>query len=32
MEYVRKMLRYAVDNESWGAVGRVLSFIDNEIM
>jgi hypothetical protein len=25
------MLRYAVDNESWGAVGRVLSFIDNEM-
>lgn len=31
MEYIRKMLRYAVDNQSWGGVERVLSFIDNQM-
>lgn len=31
MEYVRKMLRYAVDNESWSGVERALSFIDNQM-
>jgi hypothetical protein len=31
MEYVRKMLRYAVDNESWSGVERALSFIDSEM-
>ena len=31
MEYVRKMLRHAVDNESWSGVERALSFIDSEM-
>jgi hypothetical protein len=31
MEYVRKMLRYAVDNKSWSGVERALSFIDSEM-
>ena len=31
MEYIRKMLRRAVDNQSWGGVERVLSFIDNQM-
>ena len=31
MEYVRKMLRYAVDNESWSGVERALLFIDSEM-
>ena len=31
MEYVRKMLRYAVDNESWSGVERALSFIDSQM-
>ena len=31
MEYLRKMLRYAVDNESWSGVRRALSFIDDEM-
>ena len=31
IEYLRKMLRYAVDNESWSGVERALSFIDNQM-
>ena len=31
IEYLRKMLRYAVDNESWSGVERALSFIDGEM-
>ena len=31
IEYLRKMLRYAVDNESWSGVERALSFIDSEM-
>lgn len=31
MEYLRKMLQYAVDNESWSGVGRALSFIDSQM-
>ena len=31
IEYLRKMLRYAVDNESWSGVERALLFIDNQM-
>ena len=31
IEYLRKMLRYAVDNERWSGVERALSFIDSEM-
>ena len=31
IEYLRKMLRYAVDNESWSGVERALLFIDSEM-